>query len=154
MTKWLDIRLVIFEGLFSTWQSSKPTLAIFYAIGQTLIVENGQMLNKQACHLVTLSWTVWFELKTTHSSLPSSNHLKQERHRVYYSASDASDGPIHPHESEQQTSKGWERMETVKKQKKETVEKQWTHDIAEEYKNVWTVHSKGPPSNALLWVGN
>ena len=35
--------LALFEGLFCVWQSSEPTMAHFYAIGQFVIVVNDRM---------------------------------------------------------------------------------------------------------------
>ena len=40
--------------IFSIWPNSDSTLAIIFIIGQIFIVLNGQILNKQFSHLVTL----------------------------------------------------------------------------------------------------
>ena len=42
------------EGLFSIWQNCTQILAIIIAKCQTFIVLNGQKLEKQSSHLVTL----------------------------------------------------------------------------------------------------
>ena len=43
------------EGLFSLWQFFEPTLGNFYAIGQTFISVNSQILQKCSSPLVTLT---------------------------------------------------------------------------------------------------
>ena len=45
-----------FEGIFNIWQNCEHPFATFYAIGQTFIVVNGQILLEECSHLVTLDY--------------------------------------------------------------------------------------------------
>ena len=46
------------ERAFSIWQNFEPSLADVCAFGQNYVAVNGQILDAQSSHLVTLHWSL------------------------------------------------------------------------------------------------